>query len=157
MLTLATRDRYWRTALPRAKALAEKSVTATLAHEKIKQSLHITLTLAGDSYVHKLNLAWRGKDRPTNVLSFPLMPLDTPVPRGETIMLGDIVLARQTLVREALAEGKTLAAHYQHLITHGVLHLLGYDHLTDRETEDMQRREVKILRQLGVPDPYANA
>jgi len=78
------------------------------------------------------------------------------VPRGRARMLGDIILARQTLVREAKSEGKKLAHHYQHLLVHGTLHLLGYDHLVDDEAEEMEAREVKILAKLGVPDPYAD-
>jgi probable rRNA maturation factor len=156
MLEIRYSDAHWKRPLPKAKKLAEAAVAATLAYERVKQPVDITLTLAGDAYVRKLNHAWRGKDKPTNVLSFPLMPLGLDLPKGQILMLGDIVLARQTLLCEATAEGKSLAAHYQHLIVHGVLHLLGYDHEGDDETEDMQAREVRILKRLGVRDPYAN-
>jgi len=156
-ISLIIDDDNWRALLPRARSLAVKSVTAALAHEKwAKKNVVINVTLASDAMVKKLNRDWRGKDKPTNVLSFPVEEPGMPVPRGRARMLGDIILARQTLVREAKSEGKKLAHHYQHLLVHGTLHLLGYDHLVDDEAEEMEAREVKILAKLGVPDPYAD-
>lgn len=113
----------------------------------------ISVTLSDDAAVRELNREWRGKDKPTNILSFPmrqLRPGDRPGP-----LLGDLVLARETLRREAEAEGKTAADHARHLVVHGTLHLLGYDHETDADADRMEALEVAILRGLGVADPYA--
>jgi probable rRNA maturation factor len=99
-----------------------------------------------------LNLRWRGLDKPTNVLSFPAPP---PGRRGDPTTLGDIALAYETLAREAEDLGVPLADHYRHLLAHGFLHLIGYDHETDAEAERMEALETRILRRLGVGDPYA--
>ena len=100
-----------------------------------------------------INAEWRGKDKPTNVLSFPA-PRDIPIPAGESRPLGDIVLAYGVIAREAEEQGKTLRAHVAHLMVHGTLHLLGYDHETDVEAEEMEALETSILKGLGITDPY---
>ncbi len=100
----------------------------------------ITLRIVGAREALLLNRRYRGKGRPTNVLTF-----DT----------GDIVLCHPVIAREARAQGKTLAAHYAHLVVHGVLHLRGYDHERKRDAQRMERREIAILRRLGFADPYA--
>ncbi|TIX40762.1 MAG: rRNA maturation RNase YbeY, partial [Mesorhizobium sp.] len=99
-----------------------------------------------------LNVGWRGKDKPTNVLSFPAFPFA----RGGPLppMLGDIVLAAETVVREAALEHKPLENHISHLVIHGLLHLLGYDHETDAEAELMEATERAALARLAIPDPY---
>jgi probable rRNA maturation factor len=111
----------------------------------------IAVLLTDDAAVRGLNAAWRGIDKPTNVLSFP-------APRGERrgapVPLGDIAIACETTAREAQAEGKPLAHHLSHLAVHGFLHLLGYDHESDGEAEAMEQLERKVLASLGVPDPY---
>lgn len=97
-----------------------------------------------------LNSRYRGKDRPTNVLSFPY---DGP-PEVETGLLGDLVICGPLVAEEAQAQGKPLAMHWAHLVVHGVLHLLGHDHLNDREAVEMEGLEVEILAHQGIPDPY---
>lgn len=112
----------------------------------------IAVTLADDETVRAANSQWRGKDRATNILSFPmadLAPGDRPGP-----LCGDLLLAFQTVQREALAENKSLADHVRHLIVHGFLHLLGFDHVDDAEAEAMERLEIAILADLGIADPY---
>jgi probable rRNA maturation factor len=98
-----------------------------------------------------LNAGWRGKDKSTNVLSFPAFPAG-----GKALppMLGDVVLASETVAAEAMNEGKPLADHLTHLIVHGVLHLIGYDHEIDAEAEMMEQAERRILASLAIPDPY---
>jgi len=111
----------------------------------------LTVRFSSDEEVRALNAQFRGKDAPTNVLSFPAGE----VPEGEPQPLGDIILARETVVREAGEQGKTVAAHTCHLILHGMLHLLGYDHGTDAEADEMEAIECAVLAGLGVADPYA--
>lgn len=106
----------------------------------------VSVAFSDDETVAALNGQWRGKDKPTNVLSFPTAG------GGD---LGDIILALETVETEADAQGKTIAAHAAHLLTHGFLHLLGYDHEQDAEAEDMEAREREIMAALGFADPYA--
>lgn len=112
------------------------------------------LALASDDHVRRLNAAYRGFDKPTNVLSFPARDTMKPA-SGEAAFLGDIVLAAETVAREAAELGVPPAHHLAHLVIHGILHLLGYDHETDGEAERMEGLEVEILAYIGVPDPYA--
>src|SRR5690606_40758558 len=106
-----------------------------------------------------LNRDYRGKDSPTNVLSFPMMEqqelLAPPLP-GSEMLLGDIVIAYETTQREARTQDKLLAAHVTHLIVHGALHLLGYDHENDEDADAMEDLERTILASLGLPDPHAH-
>ncbi len=113
----------------------------------------VVVAFADDARVRDLNRDFRGKDSPTNVLSFPA-PDDLPGPGPRA--LGDVILARETVAAEAAAEGKTLENHVRHLVVHGFLHLLGYDHETDAEAERMERLETEVLASLGVPDPYGS-
>jgi probable rRNA maturation factor len=112
----------------------------------------VSLCLADDAALRALNLRWRGVDKPTNVLSFPSVP---PGPLGDATTLGDIALAFETLAREAEDLGVPLADHYRHLLAHGFLHLIGYDHQTDAEAERMEALETRILARFGATDPYA--
>lgn len=113
----------------------------------------IAILFTGDQSIAAINAEWRGMNKPTNVLSFPAAP-GLPVPAGEPRPLGDIVLAHGVIVREAAEQGKTLHDHTVHLIVHGVLHLLGYDHEADTEAVEMERLEAGILKGLGISDPY---
>ena len=106
-----------------------------------------------DAAISEINAEWRGKAKPTNVLSFPT-PEDMPVPEGEPRALGDIVLAHGVISREAAEQGKTLHDHTAHLIVHGTLHLLGFDHESDADAEEMEALETRILKGLGISDPY---
>jgi probable rRNA maturation factor len=144
MIDIVIEEKAWRTAEPRARALAKAAAVATLKAER-RTEANVAILLAADARLHALNTAFRGRDAPTNVLSFP----------GSGDHLGDIALALGVCAREADEQGKTLAAHLQHLTAHGVLHLLGYDHETDAEAEAMEAKERQILAGLGVADPYA--
>jgi len=113
----------------------------------------LTVRFSSDEEVRAFNAQFRDKDTPTNVLSFPAGE----VPEGEPQPLGDIILARETVVREAAEQGKAIADHTCHLILHGMLHLLGYDHDTNDDAEKMEAVERAVLADLGIGDPYADA
>jgi probable rRNA maturation factor len=112
----------------------------------------LSLVFTDDAHIRELNAAWREKDKPTNVLSFPLAAVEPGAPLPP--MLGDIVLACETVEREAQAEEKPFDHHLAHLIVHGFLHLVGYDHETDAEAGEMEGIERVILAELAIPDPY---
>jgi probable rRNA maturation factor len=117
----------------------------------------LAIVLTDDSAIQALNRDWRGLDKPTNVLSFPAPKRRAGSRQGGNSLsasLGDVIIAFQTVAREAAGEGKPFKHHLTHLAVHGFLHLLGYDHETDREARTMERLEVKILAGLRVPDPY---
>ena len=150
MLTIVIEHEGWKS-MRGLKALAEKAVDAALpATQREKE---ITLLFADDATLKTLNHDWRGKNKPTNVLSFPANP-DLKLPRGVPRPLGDIALGYETLVRESDETGKSLKAHTTHLIVHGVLHLLGYDHIDDADATKMEAKEIRILKKLGIADPY---
>ena len=122
--------------------------------------VEIAVRLTDDAEVHALNRDYRGKDKPTNVLSFPQVQADlldtlSNSDDGE-ILLGDIVLARETCASEAEEKGISIADHATHLIVHGTLHLVGYDHMDDASAQAMEALEVKALASLGIANPYAD-
>jgi probable rRNA maturation factor len=115
------------------------------------------IALSSNAAVRRLNAAYRGKDAPTNVLSFPVPEPPPGAAVGEPRALGDVIIALETLLDEAAAAGIPPAHHFQHLLLHGVLHLMGYDHETDSEAEHMEALETALLARLDIPDPYAEA
>lgn len=116
----------------------------------------ISLVLSDDAEVQRLNKDYRGQDKPTNVLTFAALDdEDAPQPEDGPVMLGDVILAYETTMAEATRDAKTPVQHLSHLVVHGVLHLLGYDHEQDDEADEMERLETAVLRTLGIPDPYA--
>lgn len=117
----------------------------------------LSIVLACDGFVQELNRQFRGQDKPTNVLSFPAEPLPSIDLGDEPAPLGDVIVAWETLLREAEAEGKTPLDHLRHLVVHGTLHLLGFDHQDDGEAERMEGLEREALARLGVADPYREA
>lgn len=136
-----------------AETVASAAMEAALAAcgLALRTDAEVSVLLTGDAAVADLNRRWRGKDGPTNVLSFPAAgPADLPL----SPMIGDIALAYGTCRREAEEQRRPLLDHLQHLVVHGALHLAGHDHLTDADAERMEALEVKILAGLGVPDPY---
>jgi probable rRNA maturation factor len=141
----------WRRHLPGVERLCRDTARAALAGRAFGLA-ELSLMLTDDREIRELNRRWRGRDTPTNVLSFAAGPA-RPAP-GAPVVLGDVVLAFETVQREALAQGKPLADHFRHLVVHGVLHLLGHDHEKTREAARMERLECEILARLGVPDPY---
>ena len=150
-LDISVPSPLWRR-LPRARAIARETIAAAAESGDPSEGGDVSLCLADDAALRALNLRWRGLDKPTNVLSFPA---PQPGRRGDPTTLGDIALAYETLAREAKDLGVPLADHYRHLLTHGFLHLIGYDHETDAEAGRMEALETRILTRLGVGDPYA--
>ena len=140
-------DAGWIALLPQADHLAEAAAEASLAALPSTPTGDLVILLTNDTEVRDLNARFRGKDQATNVLSFPAGDN----PHGH---LGDVALALGVCAAEAKAQGKPLADHLRHLVAHGVLHLVGYDHQDDGEAEAMEALEREILARLGVPDPY---
>ena len=122
-----------------------------------KRPVELSVRLAGDDEVRALNAKWRGKDKATNVLSFPLANLDDLVPANvseQELLLGDIVMAHGVCTAEAAEKGVSVQDHAAHLLIHGTLHLLGYDHHDNADAVEMEAREVRALARLGISDPY---
>ena len=143
MIEVEVEDTAWTDALPDAVAVVERAAAAALG--SIEGDVVVLLT--DDAAVHDLNTRFRDRDQPTNVLSFPAAESAAP-------HLGDLVLAFGVCAAEAGAQGKTLADHLTHLAIHGVLHLLGRDHVDEAEAEAMEAEERTLLASLGVADPY---
>jgi probable rRNA maturation factor len=138
-----------------AKAAIAESAFPDL--ESSDRPVEISVTLTGDEQVRALNAKWRGKDKPTNVLSFPMADerdLGRANLAGPELLLGDIILARGVCEAEAADKGVSVEQHATHLLVHGTLHLLGYDHHDDAQAADMEAREVRALARVGIANPY---
>lgn len=146
-LLFTINDERWNDLSFDVKNVSDEAVRAVfdIVGRKPVDGTEISIVLSEDEEVHTLNREYRGVDRATNVLSFETK---------DEVMMGDIIMSLDTLVREADAEGITLLAHYTHLLVHGVLHLMGYDHIEDKDAEVMEGLEVKILNALGIANPY---
>ena len=136
-LDLARGTRAW------APARARMNRWAAAALGRLGEGREVAVRIVGPEESRELNRVWRGKDKPTNVLSF-----------SSEHELGDLAICAPVVAREAREQGKQPAAHWAHMVVHGVLHLLGYDHENNRDAERMEAREAKILAQLGMPNPY---
>ena len=143
--------------------LARSAATAAIAESAFPQlaegprNVEISLRLGSDEEVRLLNAQWRGKDKPTNVLSFPMCEGAelTAAIRGPELMLGDIIMGHGVCAREAADKSAPIERHAAHLMVHGTLHLLGYDHGNDTQAADMEAREVRALARIGISDPYS--
>ena len=147
---LAVEDERWR-ALADIEDLARRAIEAAIVAcgEEVADDAELSLVLCDDAFIAELNGRWRGIAKPTNVLSFPI---DAAVPA-----LGDVVIAFETVAREAAAEGRSLGDHLSHMIVHGFLHLLGFDHGDEGEAEVMEALEIQALAALGISSPYGDA
>lgn len=163
--------RLWEEALPDARALSRNAAQAVLrahgrgqgrAHGPDLTHVEASIVLADDAFVQGLNRDYRDRDRPTNVLSFPVQEPDQGIPApvetlpGAPVMLGDVVVAYETAAAEATEEGKTLSDHLCHLVVHGMLHLLGHDHQTPAAAEAMKKLEVDVLAGFDIANPYGD-
>lgn len=151
----------WKDALPDVKKTVEKAVRAAWKAGNTGdfalpvKNAEVSVMLTNDDAVHTLNREYRGVDRPTNVLSFAALD-DEDEPIVDPMLLGDIVVAFETTEREAAEQNKSPEEHFFHLIVHGVLHLIGYDHVEDADAEVMEALETKIMIENGMDDPYEN-
>ena len=138
-------------ALPDRHAIADRIIqtAASASKSKLHADADVSLLFCDDERIRELNRSFRGIDKPTNVLSFPGSN-----PNGLLLMLGDIAIAFETVQREARDEGKSLADHTAHMVAHGFLHLLGFDHENDEDAEEMEALERAILAAHGIADPY---
>jgi probable rRNA maturation factor len=149
-------------ATPDWETLAERAAEALaqIAPELANPRLSASLLFSDDAEVHALNREWRGKDKPTNVLSFPMLEREkllSLAPEGPPELLGDVALALETCAREAAEKGVPLEHHAAHLIIHGLLHLAGHDHVQDEaEAAAMEALEIMALAQMGIADPYGD-
>ena len=158
-IEISLRDSAWSIALPDAAAVAGRAAAAALkAAEKLPDSVELGVVLADDSFVRTLNRTYRGQDRATDVLSFPIheRPSQERPQAEQPLMLGDVVLARETVERDSASAGVGLGDRVSHLVVHGVFHLLGHDHDEPAAERRMQALESRTLLALGICDPYVN-
>jgi len=152
VLHVAIADRGW-SALPSIRSVTRKAAAAAYGLAGDGDPAEVSLLLTDDSGLRTLNRDWRGIDKPTNVLAFANPP-QAFSPDGPPRALGDVALALETVLREANEQGKSPTAHVSHLVAHGMLHLLGRDHMIDVEAEAMENEERQVMAVLGFPDPY---
>jgi probable rRNA maturation factor len=152
-IAIRTQSRRWRELADLRERVASAADAAlAVAPVKPREAAELSLLLTDDKRIRAVNRDWRGFDKATNVLSFPAAP---PERIATSPVLGDIVLAYETVAREAGNEGKSIGDHLSHLVVHGLLHLLGEDHETEDEAARMEGLEVAALARLGIADPYA--
>ncbi len=149
------RARAWADAFPDIEADCNRAIAAAWRLiDRVDRWHEVSVVLADDAFQASLNATYRGKETPTNVLSFPSGVDAASVPAEAPLPLGDIVLALETVQRESAELDVPLQDHFSHLLVHGMLHLVGFDHETERDAEEMESLEVKVLATLGVANPY---
>ena len=152
-------DPAWESDALSAEKLCAEAVTLALKSADLPEILdgrdiEVSVVLANDELVQVLNREYRDKDKPTNVLSFALLDSDDPIPDEGPVAIGDIILAYQTIENEAREQEKFLKDHFAHLLVHGTLHLVGYDHMTEDEANVMETLEIRILEKMNIQNPY---
>lgn len=146
MLDLRIKEDAWQTAIGEIEAVCSRALESAM--HTTDQRGEVALLLTDDAEMHQLNRDWRGKDKPTDVLSFPADPMEAP-------FLGDIAIGLGIARKDAESRGIGLADHLSHLLIHGYLHLIGHDHIEDTEAREMEMLEVRVLATLGIGDPYS--
>jgi probable rRNA maturation factor len=145
-VSFVLQSKEWRKHLPKIRTLSRAVLSSVLAHEQLASGTYaVSVVFADDAFVKDLNHTYRGKNKPTNILSFE---------SDEEGYLGDMILAFETILREAEEQGKTFSHHLTHLLVHGLLHLLGHDHEEDAAAEVMENKEIAILKGMGIKNPY---
>jgi probable rRNA maturation factor len=156
VIALEIEDERWNGALPDACELLRAAIGLALAElDAAGRTIEVGIRLVDDATIRGLNRDWRGRDKPTNVLSFPLGAAEPVEEDGFPWLLGDIVMSFDTVEAESAADGKSFAHHVAHLAVHAALHLIGHDHEDDQEAEAMEAAETVLLARLGIADPYA--
>jgi probable rRNA maturation factor len=160
-IAISVESAAWLRRVPDARTRCRRLARAALAAAGFDArqmggaaSAELSLVLGGDALLQQLNRDFRGKNKPTNVLSFPAIDVTERRMERPVFPLGDVAIAYETSASEARGQGKTLSAHLSHLVVHGVLHLLGYDHLTKAQANDMETLETAVLARFGHSDPY---
>lgn len=159
-LDISVEESAWETALPEYEEVISRAVMAGLKHcenDEKGRPCELSVVLSSNDEVQKLNAEYRDKDKPTNVLSFPAMDCEYPgllILEPGPIHLGDIILAYGVVEAEAKEQGISFKDHFTHLMVHGILHLLGFDHIDDEEAEEMESLEISILSDFGIANPY---
>lgn len=159
-IDISLQDPMWET-IPDVEKLVHRAVetainSAHLPREVADKDLEISIVLANDDLVQVLNKEYRGQDKPTNVLTFASIDNDEPQ-IGDEYNLGDVILSFQTLERESQEQDKFMNDHFFHLLVHGTLHILGYDHIEEDDANTMETLEIRILEKLGIQNPYIEA
>ena len=146
-LSFIVKSKKWENKIPNIQKLSDKVIAKTFKKIKhpIKKGMEVNVMLTTDKEIQTFNKEYRGKNKPTNVLSFET---------GDEILLGDIVMSIDTLLKEAKAQKISVADHYAHLLCHGMLHLLGFDHIEEDEANEMEFFEIEILKELKIANPY---
>ncbi len=166
-IDLTLHDTHWRAEIPDVEKLTERALNEAKSHPEISLRLHmgrvkdteVSITLSDDEFVQRLNRDYREQDKPTNVLSFPMTDEDDEAPPEEgekvgVVTFGDIIMAFETVKKEALEQKKAFRDHYTHLLIHGFLHLLHFDHTQEEEAQEMERLEAEILATMNIDNPY---
>ena len=152
-IDIAVHDRRWMDDIPDIESWTNSIIICVL-EEHIQSHTEISIVLADNDFIQNLNKTYRNKDAPTNVLSFPQTEPDDLKTHAPLISLGDVIIAYETIRKEALEQDKTFKDHYTHMLVHGCLHLLHYDHDTDEQAEEMEALEIRILRDMDIKNPY---
>jgi probable rRNA maturation factor len=144
----------WEKSISDIEALTHDTITAVLKQVLPKQTnIEISIVLSDDDFIQNLNNTYRNKDKPTNVLSFP-MTAKAELKKKQFLSLGDIIIAHETILAEAKEQHKDVTAHFRHMLVHGCLHLLHYDHETEKEASTMEKLEISLLHNMGIKNPY---
>ncbi|PCJ97293.1 MAG: rRNA maturation RNase YbeY [Zetaproteobacteria bacterium] len=155
-IDISVRENLWITSIPNIELLTQNTITAVLKHSAHSdQQLELSIVLANNAFIQDLNKQYRNQDKPTNVLSFPQTSEDDTDAQFLPILnLGDIIIAYETIIKESEEQGKSEVDHYTHMLIHGCLHLLHYDHQNDCEAQTMERIEIEILHEMNIKNPY---
>jgi probable rRNA maturation factor len=157
-IALEIEDPRWIAALPDAGALLDRALGLALSDMRAgERTVEVGVRLVDDGAIQALNRDWRGRDKSTNVLSFPLGDAGPVTDAGFPWLIGDIVMSFDTMMAESARDGKALKDHFTHLAIHAALHLKGHDHEDEAEAETMEAEEIVLLAQLGIADPYSQA